>query len=171
MPKPLALAARTRFSISGDTFGLPRIFPCALARSSPALTRSRIIAHSNSAKTPHIWNSAFPAGVVVSMPCWCIEVDALAVNLIQKADEMLEASPEAVDPPGSNEIEFPARGSFKLSVESGSLLASIRAAHPMVDVFLCHLPAVALGDCSQLLKLVFGSLMISSNRCCAPAAE
>jgi hypothetical protein len=42
--------------------------PCALARSSPALTRSWIIARSNSAKTPIIWNRALPAGVVVSMP-------------------------------------------------------------------------------------------------------
>jgi hypothetical protein len=40
-----------------------------LARSSPDLTRSRIIARSNSAKTPIIWNSALPAGVEVSTPC------------------------------------------------------------------------------------------------------
>ncbi len=31
-------------------------------------TRSRIMARSNSAKTPIIWNSAFPPGVVVSIP-------------------------------------------------------------------------------------------------------
>ena len=29
------------------------------------------MARSNSAKTPIIWNIAFPAGVVVSRPCWC----------------------------------------------------------------------------------------------------
>ena len=27
------------------------------------------IERSNSAKTPHIWKSALPAGVVVSIPC------------------------------------------------------------------------------------------------------
>jgi hypothetical protein len=34
------------------------------------LTRSTIIALSNSAKTPHIWNIARPVGVLVSMACW-----------------------------------------------------------------------------------------------------
>lgn len=33
------------------------------------LSISRMMDRSNSAKTPHIWNMAFPAGVVVSMPC------------------------------------------------------------------------------------------------------
>lgn len=32
------------------------------------LIRSRRMDRSNSAKTPHIWNIAFPAGVVMSMP-------------------------------------------------------------------------------------------------------
>ena len=36
---------------------------------NPAFTRSRIMARSNSAKTPIIWNIALPAGDVVSMPC------------------------------------------------------------------------------------------------------
>jgi hypothetical protein len=39
--------------------------PDAFALSSPALTRARIIARSNSGNTPHIWNMALPAGVDV----------------------------------------------------------------------------------------------------------
>ena len=42
-----------------------------LKLANPALTRSTIIARSNSAKTPHIWNIALPEGVVVSIACWC----------------------------------------------------------------------------------------------------
>lgn len=53
------------------TLGRPRRFPCALARRRPACTRSTIIARSNSANTPSISNSARPAGVLVSRPCWC----------------------------------------------------------------------------------------------------
>ncbi len=56
--------------LAGSIGGRLNILPCALARSSPDLTRSRIIARSNSAKTPIIWNSALPAGVEVSMPRW-----------------------------------------------------------------------------------------------------
>ena len=37
--------------------------------ASPDLTRSWIMARSNSANTPIIWNIALPAGVVVSIPC------------------------------------------------------------------------------------------------------
>ena len=37
------------------------------ARPDPFL----IMVRSNSANTPIIWNIALPAGVRVSMPCWC----------------------------------------------------------------------------------------------------
>ena len=50
--------------------GAPRRTPLARAAASPAFTLSRIIVRSNSANTPSIWNSALPAGVVVSMACW-----------------------------------------------------------------------------------------------------
>lgn len=68
---PRSRAARIASSTSAPTVGRPNRLPFAFALASPAVTRSRIIARSNSANTPHIWNMAFPAGVVVSMPCWC----------------------------------------------------------------------------------------------------
>ena len=52
-----------------STVRRPSCFPSALARANPAITRSRIIARSNSAKTPSIWNMARPDGVDVSSPC------------------------------------------------------------------------------------------------------
>jgi hypothetical protein len=52
--------------------GRPSTRPRALARASPAFTRSRIIARSNSANTPHIWNywpsQAGEAGSIGSLP-------------------------------------------------------------------------------------------------------
>ena len=49
--------------------GLPRRLPLARALASPAMTRSLIIARSNSANTLIIWKRARPAGVVVSTAC------------------------------------------------------------------------------------------------------
>jgi len=64
-------AARMATSFSSEMVGRPKRFPSLLALAKPARTRSWIIDRSNSADTPIIWNSALPAGVVVSMPCWC----------------------------------------------------------------------------------------------------
>ena len=66
----VARASRIRFSSAGAIGGRPRRFPSLLALASPARTRSWIMARSNSANTPIIWNIALPAGVVVSSPCW-----------------------------------------------------------------------------------------------------
>jgi hypothetical protein len=48
---------------------LPLLVPLSRARAIPDRTRSTIMARSNSANTPIIWNMALPAGVVVSSPC------------------------------------------------------------------------------------------------------
>jgi hypothetical protein len=47
----------------------PKLLPFGTRTSNPAITRSRIIARSNSANTPSIWNMARPDGVDVSRPC------------------------------------------------------------------------------------------------------
>jgi hypothetical protein len=48
-------AFRIASSVFSSTLGRPSCFPSALARASPALTRSWIMARSNSANTPIIW--------------------------------------------------------------------------------------------------------------------
>jgi hypothetical protein len=68
---PSALSARMRPSSDGFTGRRPSFVPFDRALASPALTRSRIIPRSNSAKTPHIWYIARPEGVLVSKACWC----------------------------------------------------------------------------------------------------
>ena len=68
---PFAKAFLMLASMLTAILGLPKTWPAALALLSPALTRSTIIARSNSANTPHIWNMALPAGVDVSRACWC----------------------------------------------------------------------------------------------------
>jgi len=65
----LALNSRIRCSTAGLTRRRPNFVPFALARTSPALTRSQIMPRSNSANTSSILNMALPAVVVVSSPC------------------------------------------------------------------------------------------------------
>lgn len=46
--------------------GRHNLLPCARARPNPGIHRWTIIARSTSAKTPRVFNLAFPAGVKVS---------------------------------------------------------------------------------------------------------
>ena len=67
--------------------GRPQCLPPALARAMPAFTRSRIIARSNLANTPIIWNMALPAGVGgVDALLMLGKVDPEAVQLPEEAD-------------------------------------------------------------------------------------
>jgi hypothetical protein len=66
---PASSERRTAAATPCLTGGRPRRFPCARARASPARVLSRIIAASNSAKTPNIWKRARPDGVEVSSAC------------------------------------------------------------------------------------------------------
>ena len=52
----------------GRPNALPLLVPFARALAMPAAIRSWMIERSNSANTPNIWKSAFPAGVLVSTP-------------------------------------------------------------------------------------------------------
>src|SRR5882672_5659277 len=54
MPSPLALSSSMRASTDGLTRRRPNLVPFALARASPAFTRSLMIPRSNSANTPSI---------------------------------------------------------------------------------------------------------------------
>ena len=70
-PRPSSSAARIRSTWNGVVRGLPNRLPDDLARSSPASTRSRIIARSNSENTPNMPNNILPDGVEVSSAGWC----------------------------------------------------------------------------------------------------
>ena len=48
--------------------GRPSRLPCRLARAKPAVTRSEILARSNSARAAKICSCSLPAGVVQSIP-------------------------------------------------------------------------------------------------------
>ena len=57
-PHPSSRAARISSTRNGAVLGLPNRLPNDRARSSPAITRSRIIARSNSLNTPSTDHSA-----------------------------------------------------------------------------------------------------------------
>lgn len=69
MPLPDAKARSICAIWIGAMGGLPRRLLSRRARSSPARTRSEIIARSNSAKTDNMPNSIRPDGVLVSRAC------------------------------------------------------------------------------------------------------
>jgi hypothetical protein len=70
MPRPWAWRRRIASSVAPDVLRRPMCLPCALARASPACTRSLSMARSNSANKPDIWSKARPEGVELSMCCW-----------------------------------------------------------------------------------------------------
>ena len=67
IPNPLARDALIAAERSGAMGLRPDFFE---VRRRPAMMRSRIMARSNSAKTPNMPNIALPLGVLVSRPCW-----------------------------------------------------------------------------------------------------
>ena len=87
---PASNERRTAAVTPRVTGGRPSRFPCARARASPARVRSRIIAASNSAKTPNNWKRARPDGVEVSSrPLMQKQIDSSGLELAQKGDEIL----------------------------------------------------------------------------------
>src|SRR5215813_13859311 len=134
MPLPLAREARTARSVAGAIFGRPQCFPWLLALAMPALTRSAIIARSNSANTPIIWNVALPAGVVVS-----------------------------VNRPRHDDIKLTAVRSLTQRVETRPTIAALCAADAIVAVNGHDRAAHASGNGAQLALLADGRLLWRAN--------
>lgn len=88
-----AVNANCRFS--GDKpFGLPSFFPLALAASSSALVRSRIISLSNSANDAKILKVKLPVAVVVSMwSCKLIKFTSFSLKSATRSTKSLRERP------------------------------------------------------------------------------
>ena len=92
---------------SASPDGGPSLVPFALARASPALTRSRMMPRSNSANTPSIWNIALPAVVDgVETLLMQEQIDALVVQVLQDAEQIGERPAEAIHRPSGDHIEL-----------------------------------------------------------------
>src|SRR5882672_1637087 len=138
MPSPLALSFTISASIDGLTRRRPNFTPLALARASPALTRSLMIPRSNSANTPNIWNIALPAVVEVSRPCWC-----------RKRSTPLSWRPWRIVSKSVN--ERPSRSTDQVATNA-SILEDLH-----------DLPAGSLRYCLQLAALVVSRLLIGRD--------
>jgi hypothetical protein len=124
-PGPTARSARMARSFSGEIMGRPSLLPLALARFRPANTRSRIMARSNSAKTPSSgtspcprkWSCRCPAGADRARP-------PLGVDLGQERHQVLQRTPEPVDRPRQDDIELAAYRALEHPVEGRPVLAT-----------------------------------------------
>jgi hypothetical protein len=110
--------------------GLPDLVPLRWAWSSPATTRSRMIARSSSAMAAMMVNIALPMGVLVSRASWC-ETKSIPRdrNSSSAQHELFDAAGETVKPPNYNDVKQSALGICHQGVKAGPSL--FRTAGPV----------------------------------------
>ena len=64
-----------------------------------------------------------------------VEVDAGAVYLAKEDNEILQATPEPIDRPGRDNVEFVPDYRLVQPIEAGALVAPFAAANPVIDEF------------------------------------
>jgi hypothetical protein len=108
MPVPLARVRRTAAVLMDSVSSSRRSLPGHLVREperGPS-KHSRIIARSNLANTPIIWNIARPDGVPLLVK---EQVDALRVKLLEKFEEIHERTSKSIDRPCRYHVDLAAR--------------------------------------------------------------
>ena len=88
-------------------YGRPRCLPSARARAMPALTRSTMIARSNSANTPEHLEQRSPGrrGGVDALLVQ-VEVTADRAQLAEERHQVLQRAAEPVDRPGHHHVDL-----------------------------------------------------------------
>jgi hypothetical protein len=153
-----ARAVRILRSTSSLARGLPSRRPSARILASPARILSWIMARSNSAKTPIIWNMALPAGVVVSRPCW-YRNRSIPAECTSDRNPVLQRPAQAVHGPGHDHVESGAGRVHQQSVEAGPAVTGPGAGDPVVPIDPDDLVAHPGGDLEELPLLVVGRLL------------
>jgi hypothetical protein len=135
--------------------------PSALARLRPAMTRSRIIARSNSAKhAQHLEHG--PAGRRRRVEALLVQeqVDALGVEFTEEVQQVDQGAAQAIDRPCRDHVDVAAGNGLEQAIEARALVAALGAGDTGVLEKLDHAPAVARGDRFQFTALVFGRLLV-----------
>ena len=78
----------------------------------------------------------------------------------QKADEVLQATAEAIDRPGHYNIEFAAGSGLMQGIECWPLVLALGAADAVVLVDVDDIPTSSLGDLPQLALLICRCLIL-----------
>jgi hypothetical protein len=68
------------------------------------------------------------------------------VNVIQEADQVLQATAKAIDGPDHDHIELPTRSGLMEGIKGWSLIPPLSARDAVILVNLHDLPTGALGD-------------------------
>ncbi len=89
-----------------------------------------------------------------------IEVHGLGVGVVQKTDQIREATAKAVHAPRHDLIELAASDALQQGVESGAPITTFGAADACVGQDGDDIPSLTLGDSVEFEELVLDRLII-----------
>jgi hypothetical protein len=128
MPNPLDRSANASFTFLAwlcSTVRRPSFFPSARARANPAITRSRIIALSNSANTPSIWNIARPGSGGIEPLLMQEQVNAFGMEVRQEAQQVRKGSTKPIHRPSSHHIDLTSSHSHHQLIKARTFVATL----------------------------------------------
>jgi hypothetical protein len=88
------------------------------------------------------------------------EVNARSVDLREECNKVLQGTPKPINRPRHDHIEASSSGILTESIESRTLITSLRSRDASVPIDLDHGPALALGDLAQLTLLICRGLLV-----------
>jgi hypothetical protein len=133
-----------RWHLPGCPIAFPLLVPCARALAMAARTRSTIIARSNSPNTLN--------------PC--------AMNLIEKADEVLQGAPQARYRTSGYDVELVASYGLHNWSKAGRWSRPLAPLIPFVHKLRNDAPTVPFCGCGEVMGLW---VFLDSTHCCATA--
>jgi hypothetical protein len=94
-----------------------------------------------------------------------VKVNALAVDFIQEAHQVLQTASQPIYRPGGEDIELATHSGREHAVERGTLIPIISAAQTMIHIFLNDYPAHAFSYRAKFAELISGSLLVGGDPC------
>jgi hypothetical protein len=88
------------------------------------------------------------------------KIDASGFDFAKEFEQALQGSSKSIDRPGSDHVDFAARGGFQHPIELRALVASLRAANASVGIFGDDIPSVMLRGREQFPPLIIDALPI-----------
>src|SRR6516165_4215317 len=89
-----------------------------------------------------------------------VQIDAAGLQRLDRAQQIDQASSDAIDTPRHDDVELAPGRILKHLVETWTSIAALRAADTGVVILLDHLPAPPFGDLAQGGDLVLNGLLV-----------
>jgi hypothetical protein len=140
-------AARIRFSNSGAIRRSPKLLALTLgppkASANPLLNDGplELTKHAQHLKHGFAASRRRVDALLVQK-----QIDANTVNVIQEADQVLQAPAKAIDGPHHDHVELPTRSGFMEGIKGWPLVPSLSARNAVILVNLHNLPTGAICD-------------------------